>query len=85
MHVKNSSYSVNIGVQGQCIISCKLVKVVQVMHAVREGPIGITQSKLVNFLINRDLIPKGTAQGNKGLKARNFGLVFAKVSESSGG
>ena len=35
MHAENSSYPVEIGVQGQCTINCKLVQVVQVVHAVK--------------------------------------------------
>lgn len=46
MHVDNSSYPIEIGAQGKCNINCKLVQAVQVMHAIREGPIGIVQSKL---------------------------------------
>ena len=64
MHAKNYSYLFEIGVQGQCTINCKWLQVVQVVHAIKEGPKGIAQSKLVNFLINRVLIPKGETQGN---------------------
>ena len=53
MHAENLSYPVEIGVQGTYISSCKLFKVVKLMHEVREGPIGITLSKMWNFLINR--------------------------------
>lgn len=60
MHAENSTYPVEIGVQGQCTISCKQLQFVQVVHAVKEGPKEIAQSKLVNFLINRVLIPKGS-------------------------
>jgi len=67
MHADNLSYLVEIGVEGKCTINCKLFQVVQVVHAVRDWPKGITQSRLRNFLINRDLIPQGTMQGNRSL------------------
>jgi len=73
MHEENSNYPVEIGGQGQCTINCKLFQVVQFMHAVREGPIGIVQCKLKIFLINKGLISKVPMQGNRGLEAWNFG------------
>jgi len=49
MHADNSSNPVEIGVEGQCTISCRLNQVVQVVHAVREGPIVISQFPMSNF------------------------------------
>lgn len=46
---KEFKFPVEIGVQGKYTISCKLVKILQVMHAVREGPKGIAQFSMCNF------------------------------------
>lgn len=73
MHVDNSSYTVEIGVQGKCIINCRQLQIVQVMHAVKERPNGVAQFKLGNFLITRGLIPKETMQGNRSLESRKIG------------
>jgi len=73
MHANNSSYLVEIGVQGQCSISCRKFQIVQVMHADRKIPNKIVQFKLVNFLINRGLILKETTQRKRSLACRKIG------------
>ena len=63
----------HVGVQGHCTINCRIFQVVQVVHAVKEGPKGIAQFSMRNFLINRGLIPQGTTQGNTNLKVLKIG------------
>jgi len=38
MHVGLKKDPVETRVQGQFIISCRMIRIVQVMHAIREGP-----------------------------------------------
>ena len=50
MHAKNKSYPVEIGVQGQCTISCRLFRGVHMVHAVKGR-------ELVNYAIPWRKIP----------------------------
>ena len=56
MHVSSEEDLVNIRVQAQCTIICIIFRVVQMVHVVREGPIGIAQLSMRDFLFNRELI-----------------------------
>ena len=38
MHVDSEKDPIETRVQGQCIISCRMIQVVQIMHAIRRGP-----------------------------------------------
>lgn len=44
MHVKSEKDQVEIGVQGQCTISCIIFQIVKMVHAVIEDPKRTTQS-----------------------------------------
>ena len=49
MHAWNANYIVEIGVQGQCTISCRNFQVIQMVHAVKEGPEKISQFSMKNL------------------------------------
>ena len=63
MHAENLSYSVELEIQNQFNISCRLVMSVQVLHAVKYPTLGIVQSIGGKFLKNGGLIPQDLCKG----------------------
>ena len=61
MHAENSSYPVEIEIQGKCNISCRLFQVVYVLHEAKEGPKEIVQFSMINpSLIGENSSKKNT-------------------------